>query len=136
MGRLAIERPESRARVAHWKEQPGMLGMRFTFHTDQQRPWLTDGTADWLWPAAERAGIPLMVLVPGSLDALRGIAERHPGLKLTIDHVGLNRAAKDRNPFSARSGARISRGCRARIVSASTCSPKSCPGSRAPTSSG
>jgi len=136
MGRLAIERPESRARVAHWKEQPGMLGMRFTFHTDQQRPWLTDGTADWLWPAAERAGIPLMVLVPGSLDALRGIPERHPGLKLTIDHVGLNRAAKDRNPFSARSGARLSRGCRARIVSASTCSPKSCPGSRAPTSSG
>jgi len=40
-----------------------------------------------------------MVLVPGSLDALRGIAERHPGLKLTIDHIGLNRAAKDRNPF-------------------------------------
>jgi len=113
-----------------------MLGIRFTFRTDLQRPWLSDGTADWLWPAAERAGIPLMVLVPGSLDALRGIAERHPGLKLTIDHVGLNRAAKDRNPFGARSGARISRGCRARIVSASTCSPKSCRGSRAPTSSG
>ena len=100
MGRLALERPESRALVADWKKQPGMLGMRFTFHTDRQRPWLTDGTADWLWPAAERAGIPLMVLVPGSLDALRGIAERHPGLKLTIDHVGLDRAAKDRCPFA------------------------------------
>ncbi len=99
MGRLAIERPESRALVAYWKERPGVLGMRFTFHTDLQRPWLSDGTADWLWPAAERAGIPLMVLVPGSLDALRGIAERHPVLKITIDHVGLNRAAKDRNPF-------------------------------------
>jgi predicted TIM-barrel fold metal-dependent hydrolase len=100
MGRLALERPESRALVADWRKQPGMLGMRFTFHTDRQRPWLTDGTADWLWPAAERAGIPLMVLVPGSLDALRGIAERHPGLKLTIDHVGLDRAAKDRSPFA------------------------------------
>ena len=53
MGRLAIERPVSRALVADWKKQPGMLGMRFTFHTDLQRPWLTDGTADWLWPAAE-----------------------------------------------------------------------------------
>jgi L-fuconolactonase len=62
MGRLALEKPESRALVADWKKQPGMLGMRFTFHTDLQRPWLTDGTADWLWPAAERAGIPLMVL--------------------------------------------------------------------------
>src|SRR5438128_11793851 len=99
MGRFPLEKPDSRPLVDGWRHQPGMLGMRFTFHTDQQRPWLTDGTADWLWPAAERAGIPLMVLVPGSLDALRGIAERHPGLTLTIDHVGLNRAAKDRNPF-------------------------------------
>ena len=90
MGRLALERPGSRALVADWKKQPGMLGMRFTFHTDQYRPWLTDGTADWLWPVAERAGIPLMVLVPGSLDVLDRIAGRHPGLKLVIDHVGLN----------------------------------------------
>src|SRR4029077_6422955 len=83
------------------RERKGpVLGMRFTFHTDRQRPWLTDGTADWLWPAAERAGSPLMVLVPGSLDALRGIAERPPGLKLTVDHVGLDRAAKDRSPFA------------------------------------
>lgn len=91
MGRLPVERPESRALVAGWRKQPGMLGMRFTFRTDLQRPWLTDGTADWLWPAAERAGIPLMVLVPGSLDVLGRIAERHPDLKLVIDHVGFRR---------------------------------------------
>jgi predicted TIM-barrel fold metal-dependent hydrolase len=90
MGRLALERPESRALVADWKKQPGMLGMRFTFHTDRYRPWLTDGTADWLWPAAERAGVPLMVLVPRSLDVLDRIAGRHPGLRLVIDHVGLD----------------------------------------------
>ena len=184
MGRLAIERPESRALVAHWKEQPGMLGMRFTFHTDLQRPRLTDGTADWLWPAAERAGIPLMVLVPGSLDALRGIAERHPGSssrsttsgstalrRIAIRSTTCRRSARSqsfrmspsrrracrpcrpsttrsatsirtsvgsstRSALGGRSGARISRGCRARIGSASTCSRKSCPGSRAPTSSG
>ena len=91
MGRIAIEQRESRKLVADWKKQPGMLGMRFTFHTDRSRPWLTDGTADWLWAAAERHGIPLMVLVPGSLDVLDKIAERHPGLRLTIDHVGLSR---------------------------------------------
>jgi L-fuconolactonase len=94
MGRLALEKPESRALVPDWKKQPGMLGMRFTFRTDLQRPWLTDGTADWLWPAAEKAGIPLMVLVPGSLDVLARIAERHPGLRLTIDHVGLLRISR------------------------------------------
>jgi L-fuconolactonase len=72
MGATRARAAESRALVADWKKQPGLLGMRFTFHTDRQRPWLTDGTPDWLWPAAERVGIPLMVLVPGSLDALAG----------------------------------------------------------------
>ena len=99
MGRLAVEKPESRALVADWKKQPGMLGMRFTFRTDLQRPWLTDGTADWLWPACEKAGVPLMLLVPGSLDVLGRIAERHPGLRLTIDHVGLLRLTRGPGVF-------------------------------------
>ena len=99
MGRIALEKPESRALVPGWKKQPGMLGMRFTFHTELQRPWLEDGTADWLWPAAEKAGIPLMVLVPGSLDVLATIAERHPGLRLTIDHVGLSRFTRGSGVF-------------------------------------
>src|SRR5262249_4434713 len=73
-----------------WKRQPGMLGMRFTFHNEHNRHFLTDGSADWLWPAAEKAGIPLMVLVPGALDHLDRIAGKHPGLKLVIDHVGVN----------------------------------------------
>ena len=70
--------------------------MRFTFHNEHNRPFLTDGSADWLWPAAERAGIPLMVLMPGSLDILERIAGQHPGLKLVIDHVGLDRRRGDR----------------------------------------
>jgi L-fuconolactonase len=76
MGRLAIEKPESRGLVDGWKRQPGMLGMRFTFSTERQRPWLTDGTADWLWAAAERAGIPVMMSVAGSFAAVDRIASR------------------------------------------------------------
>ncbi len=90
MGRLAVQKPESRALVADWKKQPGMLGMRFTFHNEHYRHLLTDGSTDWLWPAAERHGIPLMVLMPGALDALDRIAGRHPGLKLVIDHAGIS----------------------------------------------
>ncbi len=89
MGRLAVEKPESRDLVAGWRDQPGMLGMRFTFHNQYNRHFLSDGTADWLWPAAERAGIPLMVLVPGSLPLIEDVAVRHPGLRLVLDHVGL-----------------------------------------------
>jgi predicted TIM-barrel fold metal-dependent hydrolase len=94
MGRLALQEPESRALVNDWKKQPGMLGMRFTFHAPHYRHLLTDGTADWLWPAAERAGIPLMVLVHGSLDVLDRIAGKHPGLQLVIDHLGLDPRGK------------------------------------------
>lgn len=100
MGRLAVEKPESRALVDGWKAQPGMLGMRFTFSSELQRPWLTDGTADWLWPAAERAGIPIMLSVPGSLPAMDRIAERHPALKLVIDHLALGRGKKGDDAFT------------------------------------
>ena len=100
MGRLAIERPESRSLIAGWKAQPGMLGMRFTVSIPAQRAWLSDGTADWLWPAAERAGIPLMVLPPGSLPIIDRIAERHPGLKLVIDHLAIPSGTKDEAAFA------------------------------------
>ncbi len=52
------------------------------------RRWLADGTIDWLWAAAEKAGIPVAMLATDSLTEIGGIAQRHPGLKLTIDHLG------------------------------------------------
>jgi len=99
MGRFAIERPEHRAQLDGWKRQPGMLGLRFTFGSPSQRPWLTDGTADWFWPVAEELGLPLMLSVPGSLPHVDRIAERHPGLKLIIDHMGLTQGKKDDAAF-------------------------------------
>lgn len=99
MGRLPIEKPESRSLVDGWKKQPGMLGLRFTFHTELQKPWLTDGTADWLWPAAERAGVPIMLFPPGSIAAVDRIAAKHPGLKLVIDHLAIGTAKKGDDAF-------------------------------------
>jgi predicted TIM-barrel fold metal-dependent hydrolase len=90
MGRIDLKDPKSRDLVPDWRKPPGMLGMRFTFHNEHNRHLLTDGSADWLWPAAEKAGIPLMVLVPGALDVLDRLAGKYPGLKFTIDHVGIN----------------------------------------------
>jgi len=100
MGRLALERPESRSLLADWRRQPGMLGLRFTFHTDLQRPWLTDGTADWLWPAAERAALPLMIFVPGSVPLVGAIAGRHPGLRLVLDHLAIETTLRDDAAFA------------------------------------
>lgn len=99
MGRLPIEYPASEETIASWKQQPGMLGMRFTFHSAQHKQWLRDGTADWLWPLAEKYQIPLMVNVPGSVQIIDEIAQKYPQLKLTIDHLACEAGKKDEEAF-------------------------------------
>ena len=91
MARLALDDPNSRNLVASWKRQPGMLGIRLTFTRPVEQGWLRDGTIDWFWPMAEKAGVPVMVHVPYSSDEIALVASRHPGLRLIIDHMGLYR---------------------------------------------
>src|SRR5256885_2136641 len=64
-------------------------GARQPVIVDAQGPRLIDGTADWLWPAAEKAGFPVMFL-GGPMSHYAGIAEKHPQLQLIIDHMGLS----------------------------------------------
>jgi L-fuconolactonase len=90
MGRLSLERPgDWRGALDRWRRQPGMLGVRLTFFRGPSTRWLSDGTADWFWPEAERAGIPVMVFVPGLLREIEAVASRHPGLRLVLDHAAL-----------------------------------------------
>lgn len=89
MGRLAVDHKENNQLLDRWLEQPGMLGIRLTFSRGEQRHWLTNGTVDWFWPAAEKAGIPVMVFAPGRADQLSLVAARHEGLRLVVDHMGL-----------------------------------------------
>ena len=88
MGTLPLDQPGSRSLIAGWREHPGMLGLRYTFLSEPERQWLHDGDLDWLWSAAEAAGVPIAALATDSLAVLGRIAERHPGLRLTIDHLG------------------------------------------------
>src|SRR5262249_8126675 len=92
MGRIPLQDPKSAALLPRWREQPGMLGVRVTFNTPETLKWLSDGTADWFWPAAEKAGLPVMFLAFGQVPRFAPIAERHPGLYLIIDHMGVNTA--------------------------------------------
>jgi len=91
MGRIPLENPKSAVLLPRWKDQPGMLGVRVTF-LGKAVAWLSDGTADWFWPAAEKAGLPVMFLAFGNVDKFGPIAARHPGLPLIIDHMGVNLA--------------------------------------------
>jgi predicted TIM-barrel fold metal-dependent hydrolase len=88
MGSLPLDRPDSRSRIATWRKQPGMLGLRYLFLGDAARVRLRDGSLEWLWTEAERAGVPVALLATDSLREIGDIAERYPGLRLTIDHLG------------------------------------------------
>jgi predicted TIM-barrel fold metal-dependent hydrolase len=88
MGRIPLKNPQSADLLPKWKDQPGMLGIRVTF-LGANAAWLADGTADWFWPAAENARLPVMFLASGKLPEFARIAERHPQLALIIDHMGL-----------------------------------------------
>src|ERR1041384_1880687 len=79
MGAVPLDQPDSRARIARWREQTGMLGLRYGFLSDPARGWLHDGSLDWLWAAAEEAGVPIAMLATDSLREIGRIAERHPG---------------------------------------------------------
>ncbi len=92
MGRIALNDPGTARRFPTWKEQPGVLGIRLNI-AGEQVAWLTDGTADWFWPAAEKAGIPIMFLTTGQTPLFARIAERHPQLILIIDHMGVSSEA-------------------------------------------
>jgi predicted TIM-barrel fold metal-dependent hydrolase len=78
-----------------WKSHPGMLGVRLTFHHAWDRPWMSDGTADWFWPAAERLGIPVMLNAPTLQGEIAAIAVRHPGLRIVLDHMGRVKGMRD-----------------------------------------
>ena len=94
MGRIPLQDPKSAALLPTWRQQPGLLGVRLTFNTLATRAWLSDGTTDWFWPAAEKAGIPVMFLAVGEVPRFARIAERHPQLTLIIDHMGLNSSSR------------------------------------------
>src|SRR5947207_10907409 len=103
LGNFDLQSPDRLNIVKHWRERPGMLGFRFTFNQPHQQSWWTDGSLDWFWTASEKAGLPIGLLAGGHMPALGRIPERHPGLKLHIDHNGrggVGRAGTDDAAFA------------------------------------
>jgi predicted TIM-barrel fold metal-dependent hydrolase len=84
--------PEDRANerlIPRWLDQPGMLGLRWAMLYRDQPRQIVDGAFDWIWPAAEKAGVPVSLQAGVFLKKFRWIAETHPHLRLMIDHCGL-----------------------------------------------
>lgn len=100
MGRIDAEATDAREQVRTWRSQPGMLGMRFTLRRPIFQAILEEGRLDWLWAEAERHGVPVMIQVShAQLPHIDRIAERHPGLRITLDHMALTTGEKDQVAF-------------------------------------
>ena len=89
MGRISLQRKRDAGSVVDWIRQSQLAGVRLTFARGEQRQWLSNGVADWFWPIAEQAGIPVMVFAPGQLPKIGAVAERYQALRLIVDHIGL-----------------------------------------------
>ena len=95
LGWFPLNDPSQRHRIETWKQRPGMMGLRWALTRPEQQAWHEDGTMDWLWPAAEKAGTPVATMAWRFLKLFGQIAERHPNLKLIVDHLGTPRSGKD-----------------------------------------
>ncbi|MBO9512587.1 MAG: amidohydrolase [Variovorax sp.] len=90
MTRIPVDRPEeAKAMLRSLRSEPAVAGVRLTFSFEVERDWIHDGTADWFWPYAEENDIPVMMLIPHHKDKLASIAEKHPGLRIAVDHMGI-----------------------------------------------
>jgi predicted TIM-barrel fold metal-dependent hydrolase len=99
MARIPLDKPDRAQRLPTLRDLPGVLGVRLNF-VGAQAAWLTDGTADWFWPAAEKAGLPVMFLTSGQTSLFAQIAERHPQLTLILDHMGVGAGLRPRRDSS------------------------------------
>lgn len=100
LGNFDLQRPDGREIVKTWRERPGMLGFRYILAKPHQQSWWGDGSLEWFWLACEEEGLPVGLLAGAHLPEFRSIAERHPGLKLHIDHAGRVGRKTDEEAFS------------------------------------
>jgi predicted TIM-barrel fold metal-dependent hydrolase len=99
LGQFRLDVPDNRKLIHGWRNQSGMMGLRWPFLQPAQQKMLLDGEADWVWPLAEKEGLPVAMMGGVFLGKFREIAERHPNLRLLIDHCGLNRQGQDAEAF-------------------------------------
>ena len=99
MGQFDPKVPANKALIPTWRQQPGMMGLRWALLHPPEQKLLHEGALDWIWPEAEKAGLSIAMMGGIFLKEFRAIAERYPGLKLILDHCGLNRLGQDSEAF-------------------------------------
>lgn len=90
---------QHRGTLAEWRKQPGMLGLRFNFKRNMEKLSNPEHMS-WVWAEAEAAGVPLYVGVDHpAVKLVDAVAERHPRLRIILDHMALAGGIKDEEAF-------------------------------------
>ena len=94
--RVNLSSPDSREQILNWRDKSGMFGIQLTFQTPLNEKPLVEGKIDWAWAAAEESGVPIHMYLPHRhLHYIERAIERHPNLKILINHFALTGGKKD-----------------------------------------
>ncbi len=85
MPSIELLAPDARAQLENVPNQEHFIGIRVGLMRYLQA--FDEGKLDWVWPLCEKLGIPVTFLVSGQPGKLVSVAERHPGLTITLDHM-------------------------------------------------
>lgn len=100
MGRIDTSNEASKEKIATWRAEPGLLGIRVVPRRDNVRAQWDSGKIDWLWAECAKARVPLMVLIDiAQTDQLISVVRRYPDIKIILDHLCLPSRAKDQDAF-------------------------------------
>ena len=90
MAWLNPDDPGTLDRIAAWKAEPGLLAFRIPLRPDDTARWIESGTLDAIFEAGSRSRVAISVVPWGiPLSLIAPVVERHPRLRLTIDHLNL-----------------------------------------------
>ncbi len=88
-GLLNPEDPKAPERLRYWVKEHGFQGMRFSPIYHPQSTWLNAKESYPLWKEAEKLrAVFNFYILPHQMPMLADMAERFPGVKIVIDHLG------------------------------------------------
>lgn len=100
LGNFPLDSEDPKSILKHWKQQAGMLGLRYILNEPKHKTWMMGSELDWLWAGAQENAIPIAIAASSHLEVFASIARRYPELKLIIDHLGVPIDATGESAFA------------------------------------
>jgi predicted TIM-barrel fold metal-dependent hydrolase len=93
-------RADAADQLTYWVKERRVRGLRLFPAAERDPQWLDDPGTFGLWERAEDLDIPVCVCLRfRQLTRLRSVIERHPGVRVALDHLGTPRL-DDGPPFA------------------------------------